>query len=384
MNKNWLLTFSLLLFAFITKGQFEEHLVGYYPFENGRAKDLTKRGGKGKIYGNPKIINGVNGDALLFDGGNHNIVFKKRINNYLRGKRDFTISFYFQTNDLGQRSSLFGKRTDCNNFRMFDLRLSRGKMIAKISKRVQIRNNVHTLIPDNDWHHYTYVRRGNTARIYVDGRLVDKNQIPYIIPIEDYAYFAINASPCKGRDGLGNLRGAIDELKIFNIALTGRDVAYLHEVNSPRSQSYQGLKKDRTRKRKSRIYRQPNSTQRPQNRNNLPNPNRQAGNTPTDARLNSIFGKYEDSNSKSTLVLEPQQFILTIKNPDGYRADELVYVGKYKIEEGDLVLLSGEVFLKKQGNGSDEKIQYQEKIVGDLYENGVDIFAFETRMQLRK
>lgn len=372
MTVKWLLTFSLLLSTFITKGQFEDYLVGYYPFENGQATDLTDRGGDGTIYGDLQIVEGVNGEAIRFDGGDHNIVFQGKVNRYLRGRRDFTISFYFRSDDLDQRSSLIGKRNYCDGNRMFDLRLFRGKLKAEMYERSRprIRNNLYTSIPNQRWHHYVYVRKGTTVRLFVDGLLQDSGRIPRVISVEDEAYFSINSSPCKGVDGTGNLRGSMDELKIFNEALSRREVAILFDANNRRpAPSYQ------REQLSNENLKNPNRQQRP----NISKKN----NTPTDARLNAIFGKYEDLESKSSLMLEPKRFILKIENPEGYETEELVYIGKYKIEEGDLILLQGEVNLKKQ-NGEIQKIPYKEKIIGDLYENGVDLFGFETRMQLKK
>ncbi len=363
MNINWLLTIPFLFLAFLSKGQLEEHLVGYYPFENGKAEDVSDRGGNGKIYGTPQVVNGVNGDALYFDGGNHNIVFKKNINRFLRGKRDFTISFYFRSDDLEQNSSIMSKRSYCDRIQMFDIRLSQGKLKADLSERSNSRKNVKTLMNDIQWHHYVYIRRGNSVRLFVDGVLQDMDQIRRIIPIGDRGYFTINGSPCRGRDRMENLRGAIDELKIFNIALSKNDVRYLSESNAitPNS-SYQNPEEQIRRIDEASIK----------------------NNTSMDSRMQLIFGDYNDASVKSNLVLEPKRFILTIKNPEGYQADELIYTGKYKIESGELILLEGEILYKNEDDPSPKAIPYKEKIIGELYENGIDLFAFETRMQLKK
>jgi len=365
MNIKWLLTISFLFLVFLSKGQLEEHLVGYYPFENGKAEDFSDRGGNGKIYGDLQTVNGVNGEALYFNGGNHNIVFKKNINRFLRGKRDFSISFYFRSDDLEQNSSIMSKRNYCDGRRMFDIRLSQGNLKADLSERSnpRYRENVKTLVNDIAWHHYVYIRRGNSVQLFVDGVLQDMEQIRRIVPIDDRGYFTINGSPCRGRNRMENLRGAIDELKIFNIALSKNDVQYLSESNaiSP-NPSYQNPEEEIRRRDEASIKRNPSM----------------------DNRMQLIFGNYADADSKSSLVLEPKRFILTIKNPEGYQADELIYTGKYKIESGDIVLLAGEIVYKNEDDSSPQSIPYKEKIVGDLYENGVDLFAFETRMQLKK
>ncbi|HFC00288.1 MAG TPA: LamG domain-containing protein [Phaeodactylibacter sp.] len=386
MNKNHIIAILFLLVANISEGQYGRHLVAYYPFENGKAKDYTNRGGKGKIYGRLQIVDGVKGEALRFDGGNHNIVFKGKVNRYLRGKKDFTISFYFRSDDLAQRSSILGKRRRCDGHRMFDLRFANGKINAELYQKEypQIKNNTRAIVPNTNWHHYVYVRRGNTVRLFVDGRLEDSGQIRRIIPIDDEAYFAINASPCKGINGTGNLRGSIDELKIFNVALTKKGVHHLFEKNI-RQFNHDHHGKKRKHKKKKKEYRKKERHQRitqtdNDDATNFPKKN----NTPTDSNLNAVFGKYTDGESKSSLVLDAKKFILTIKNPEGYQAETLIYTGKYKIEAGSLYLLKGEVVLKNQADEVTQKNDYKEKIIGEIYLNGVDLFAFETRMKLKK
>ncbi len=354
---NHLLLLLFLLSSFITQGQFEENLVAYYPFEKGKVRDYAGFGGRGKIYGDLQKVQGVNGDALYFNGGNQNIVFKGSVNRFLRGKRNFTISFYFKTDDINQRSSLLGKRTRCNGFRMVDLRLANGNLNAELyeRERPQIKNNIFAPIANDKWHHYVYTRKGNKVQLFVDGVLQDSHQVPHIIPIDDIAYFGINVSPCRGINKTGNLRGVIDELKVFSVALSKREVGVLFNANNPLT--YRKLRGQTSTK------------------DSLQN------NKSLDPRLNDIFGKYEDEETQSTFVLDDQTFILKIKNPKGYQANELIYTGKYKIEAGDLYLLNGEVTLTRSDEARPQVIPYNEKIIAELYKDGIDIFAFEHRMQ---
>jgi len=359
MNLKWLLTFAFLTFTILSQGQFEKHLVGFYPFEKGQAKDYSKRGGgKGTIYGNLQIVKGVMGDAVRFDGGDHNIVFEGKVNRYLRGKRDFTISFYFRSDDPNQSSSLMGKRNRCDGNRMLDFRISKGKLKAELYERSRsrLRNNVNTRIRDNAWHHYVYVRRGNTIRLYVDGVLVEKSRIPHIISIDDRAYFAINASPCKGQDGTGNLRGALDELIIYKVALSENNVRQLYDISRPKPQS-----RYRDQQQNDPRNNQRSRTTPPRLKNPKPNSSRN-NNTLTDTNPSKFFGKYVDAESNSSLILEQGQFVLTVKNPEGFQADELIYVGKYRIENDEIQLLNGEVNLKNPKGNAPQKIEYSEKI----------------------
>jgi len=357
-KSNYLLTFLFLTLTFFAQGQLEENLVAYYPFEKGKVRDCAGFGDKGRIYGNLQTIKGVNGHALYFNGGNQNIVFKGSVNRFLRGRRDFTISFYFKTDDLNQQSSILGKRTRCDGYKMIDLRLANGKLYAELHEQEspEIKNNISATIPDDKWHQYVYTRKGNTVRLFVDGVLEDSHQLPRVISIDDVAYFGINVSPCIGVNKTGNLHGAIDELEIYSVALSEREVGVLFNINNPTT--YQELRgrisdEDISQKNKKTL----------------------------DPRLNDIFGKYEDEATQSTFVLDRDSFILKIKNPKGYQANELVYTGKYKIEAGDLYLLNGEVTLTRDDEARPHVIPYDQKIIAELYKDGIDIFAFEHRMQ---
>ena len=162
---------------------------------------------------------------------------------------------------------------------MIDLRLANGKLNAELyeRERPQIKNNIFVPIASDKWHHYVYTRKGNTVRLFVDGVLQDSNQVPHIIPIDDEAYFGINVSPCRGINKTGNLQGAIDELKIFSVALSKKDVGILFNNNN-------------------NLIFQKNSNQTSDN-------NISQNKKTLDPRLNDIFGKYEDESTQSLSLI---------------------------------------------------------------------------------
>ena len=370
MKSRWYLASFILLLTISLQAQITEGLVAYYPFENGTAKDVTRRGGNGSIFGRLEVVNGVRGDALYFNGRDNNIIFQGNVNRYLRGKRDFTISFYFRTDAVNRDASILSKRARCDNNDFFDIRAKDGFIKAEFRERGAYiaKNTARVNISNQQWHHYVLVRRGNTLRLFVDGLLENVSRVPRIIPINDLAYFSINGSPCRGRDGTRNLRGSVDELKVFARALDEREVDFLFRENLSENPSY----RDSRRNPDFQNERRRNQTPR--------NLDRRKG----DSRMNAIFGEYSDGETNSKLILNQKDFTLVIKDASAYGWDELVYRGKYKIEAGSLYLLSGEVELSKHSPRNEKKVEFKERIIGELYQGGIDLYAFETRMKLKK
>ena len=220
---------TLLFFSSCSK----KNLVAYFPFENEKASDQINDE-NGQIYGNLKSVEGIKGKAFHFDGGNNKIIFKGKVNQYLQGKNDFSISFYLQNNFSTESTSLIGKRPKCNGYKMFDLRLKNNRMSAELYERQHpnIRATTGIDIPDSKWHHYVYVKSGNTVQLFQDGVLAGSDQSSQVIEINDTSFLSINNSPCIGVDGTRNLNASIDELKIFNIALSESEIVQLFKKHN--------------------------------------------------------------------------------------------------------------------------------------------------------
>ena len=77
-----------------------------------------------------------------------------------------------------------------------------------------------TSIDDGRWHHVTGVYDGNHLKVYVDGLEEGKNKIGKVIGGSTPEHVAI------GSDGFGRefWQGVIDEVALFNVALTDKDV----------------------------------------------------------------------------------------------------------------------------------------------------------------
>jgi hypothetical protein len=100
---------------------------------------------------------------------------------------------------------------------------------------------------DGRWHHFAGVRDGtNTQSIFVDGDLrarvacdPDRQSIHNAAPITIGGYVGYLASETASRTYVGSYQGSIDEVRIWNVASTGREIRA--DMNSGLAGSEAGL-----------------------------------------------------------------------------------------------------------------------------------------------
>ncbi|MGC4101473.1 LamG-like jellyroll fold domain-containing protein [Ferruginibacter sp.] len=210
-----LFSISLLLAFFINA----QTPIAYYPF-SGNANDI--------IGNNNGTVNGAtltadrfsnNSRAYSFDGINDFITVGQI--NFVGN--NYTISFWMNAIDNSTDNTIFSAadpsditRTyvaveyNTGNIRFLHRNPSGGAGGVEISSAVS----------PNQWHFITCIKENTTLRIYIDGTLVNS--------VTDAAVININASPViefgRLRDINNNLirhyKGNLDEMKIFNEALT--------------------------------------------------------------------------------------------------------------------------------------------------------------------
>lgn len=225
-----ILLFCLLSTALGSNAQqaSSEDLIAYFSFDERQIINQVWPEEIAVVKGRPGAGPGIAGNAIYFDGGPDRVIFDGRVNSFLSGNRDFTISFFMQHRDRGRLESVIGKRENCNGRNHFDIRVG-NKLTVEVYEQDDpaIRANLRTPVPDNNWHHYVFVRDAFRVRLYVDGRQVDRNRSDYIIYFSDKAPLAINNSPCLENRNTTYFQGAIDELKVFKRALKADEVTEL-------------------------------------------------------------------------------------------------------------------------------------------------------------
>jgi hypothetical protein len=88
-------------------------------------------------------------------------------------------------------------------------------------------------INDGLFHHVALVRQGETISFYIDGSLDSSNMITGgILNLNNSAVFRAGQGACVGRDGTEPFVGELDELDLFNRALSPAEIYAIYQAGS--------------------------------------------------------------------------------------------------------------------------------------------------------
>lgn len=232
-----------------TAGMNSLGLVGYWNLDerNGTvANDSSGYDNDGIVYngsvscanpstsgaGCPEWVDGKFGKALSFDGVDDYISILD--SNSLDVGNALTLSAWIKTGNIGQRQTIIGHNNEANTFQL-EIGNSPGT-VAVIVNGIWIAYTSSSVLTNNDtWYHVVYTRNGTgagTHAIYVNGASkslqtdASNNFTNPTVPIE----IGRRASNSQ------QFNGTIDELQIYNRALTADEIK---ESYSTQSSNYQ-------------------------------------------------------------------------------------------------------------------------------------------------
>jgi hypothetical protein len=207
-------------------------LIGYWPY-NGDTLDYSGLDNHGTAFGNPSFVAGkVGPKALDFDG-----------NDYVRMDG---VSADITNNNI--TLSGWVKTTD-NNGDWFSCNTSSGGNVALWAiaggKAAMYESGYEgkstTPVSDGRWHMLTYVRSGSTGYTYVDGVQENTHSANFNFSASDRWSIAQEWDDDNPSDFLA---GAVDEVAMWDRALTVEEVAYLYNYgrgNTPLAGAYVGI-----------------------------------------------------------------------------------------------------------------------------------------------
>lgn len=217
-------------------------LISAYPLD-GDAKDGSGHGTEGVVTGAVLVADnaGNASSAYTFDGNDYiTLPNTKESLSFIQNTHVFTITAFIKVSNLNARSTIFGTLNTtagkgfCVMYENLDaeyglkqLRFSSTNGITGQSNKALGAQNT---INDNEWHHLAVVGDGKTVRFYVDG-LPDgtaKNITLQSTGISSENAM-IGATPALGGGYATTtpMRGAVDELFVFNRPLTQEEVQKL-------------------------------------------------------------------------------------------------------------------------------------------------------------
>lgn len=205
-------------------------LVAKYTFDNGTAADSGGSGYNGTLYGSPVFTTGVAGaQALVLDG-----VDDYALTTFTSALTDFTVCAWFKDDGV----------VNGHNERILDKNYSSGMWLGR---NANIPNSwgggvresaapygIFITLSDNAWHQLCSVRSGTTHYIYGDGASVSTSNTVSSAPLSTTA-MAIGASYAGSSRG----GGRVDDVVIYNRALTVPEIQRLYQQNVGSSYSVQ-------------------------------------------------------------------------------------------------------------------------------------------------
>jgi gliding motility-associated-like protein len=229
--------FGLFLFAASVTAQPTDGLIAYYSFEACDAKEETGIGADGIIMGNATCGCGVSGNGLQFDGntsvqilGSQDVLFGN----------DFTLSFFILPNPQGNAiMDILSKSEICGIDSTLELRynpVTRDMSLTLSQQAILSVRSSYVLPADRCYHHIAFVRRDRELLFYYDGVQQNLSPSAAIVRILNDGILTIGAGPCLA-NGEVQFRGVLDELRMYNRALTSFEVQELYlpvdKITSP-------------------------------------------------------------------------------------------------------------------------------------------------------
>jgi len=221
---------SSVLFGSTLKQSSNKNLVGYWSFEDAggaKATDFSGNGNTGTLTNmdaNTDWVDGRVGKALDFDGSNDYVSIPASSNNNFSGQ--FTISLWVKTTDSGNKLILDkrGAGWSTGDFGINLGNLATGVVSFNFNNGSTQYLNSATSIIDGQWHHVVVNRNGSSLlTIYIDGVAKAINS--------SGTSFSNNDPIILGRsgDGGGYMDGSLDEVRIYNTALSAIEIQNLYQ-----------------------------------------------------------------------------------------------------------------------------------------------------------
>ena len=221
-------------------------LVGYWDFEEGKGQIAYDKSGKGNdgviwgatssspwVSGATSTQGAITGGALVFDGANTVV----NLGTHLNQGGEVTISAWFKTNTVASGakpiiSNVFGSSSD------YGCEINRGTA-GRLNMLWALNTYAVGATPlvVNTWYHAVCVRSGSSgawiARTYLNGKL-DGTQATATNPNAGNNQRSSIGARGDGAGASSFFNGSIDEVRIYNRALSAAEVTRLYRLQQPK------------------------------------------------------------------------------------------------------------------------------------------------------
>ncbi len=182
----------------------------------------------GHLLNGVTYTRGFSGRAFHFNGQGSEVQFDEVGGNF--GRDPFTLAFFIKTTSpLSQ--AIWEKRPVCNAASFWGFRMTGNLWGAELDGDEFGTDNTGVpgapIIADGKWHHVALVRDGTNNTIYVDGANPGTAISPEPVQLSNTAPMRAGMSACTFVDGTNPYDGELDELMIFDRALSPEQIDVL-------------------------------------------------------------------------------------------------------------------------------------------------------------
>jgi hypothetical protein len=210
----------ILVFAAPVLAQGEKGLVGYWSFDEGQGqivRDASGMNHHGRIKGGTKWVEGHHGGALWFNGTDAMVELANPEGLNLAG--DTTFMAWVQTSsDDGRDRLIFGDTAGLAVDRNLSIELDRGALLIGHGNDSQYESFSASHKFDGTWQHLAIIFEQPRYYLYLNGRLHEVGELA--TPILQTR----GGGRSIGGWWAGNFKGALDEVRLYNRALSEREI----------------------------------------------------------------------------------------------------------------------------------------------------------------
>lgn len=228
---------SLLLFstfaALAQKLPPASKLVAFYAFNNPTSLTRDSSDKQAKAFlspASPKAVCGIGGGAIELTGNEW--IFMSDVG-YNFSTANFTVSLYFKpTNSVGTRDIFTNVDTCAGKKRIFSIQYDASSRLIRIKMKDEKRSIEMSAKTDNStcWQHVVFARDNNYQRLYLNGVRKGATYTPdnQRINLTSMSLFFLGKSECDPKTPSNHFRGLIDEVRVYNSAISDDEAAALY------------------------------------------------------------------------------------------------------------------------------------------------------------
>lgn len=216
----------------------EDDLLAFFPFDGSlkdNGPDQVEAVNQGNVTFDGVDRNGQANSVAVFDGSSIIIIPDNETFNF--HSNDFSISCWLKTTHtekmmIWQESGAGGSRDNQAWLRIGDN--SSDRVIRFDTEDggggniINYGDGPATAVSDGEWHHIVCVREGGTTRLYVDGEMKEEMIKGTPKDVSNAGDFKIGGQEGPAGDYHTYFTGLIDDLSVYNKALSDEEVAALY------------------------------------------------------------------------------------------------------------------------------------------------------------